>query len=110
MKDRPGRRLASLERPECRGVANGRNLPSQIVAYRERLAGTCNSSPVASDGRIYVSNNDGRTFVVKAGKAFVVLGKNEMGERITASPAISGNELIYRTDSRLYCIGQGKAR
>ena len=30
-----------------------------------------------------------------------LLATNELDERITASPAISGNELIYRTDSQL---------
>jgi outer membrane protein assembly factor BamB len=73
--------------------------------YRERLGSACNSSPVASEGRIYLNDNDGKTFVVKAGKAFELLATNDLGERITASPAISGNELIYRTDSHLYCIG-----
>ncbi|HLQ43954.1 MAG TPA: hypothetical protein VK137_04430 [Planctomycetaceae bacterium] len=35
---------------------------------------------------------------------------NNLGERITASPAISGNELICRTDSNLYCIGTTAGR
>ena len=74
--------------------------------YRQRLGGECNSTPVASDGRIYLSNNSGTTFVVQAGREYKLLGRNELGERITASPAISGDELIYRTDSHLYCIGQ----
>jgi outer membrane protein assembly factor BamB len=73
--------------------------------HRERLGGNCNSSPIASDGRIYLSNNDGKTFVVKAGAKFELLATNELGERITASPAISGDELLYRTDSHLYLIG-----
>jgi outer membrane protein assembly factor BamB len=73
--------------------------------YRERLGGACNSSPIAGDGRIYLSNNEGTTFVVKAGREFQLLGSNRLGERITASPAVSGNELFYRTDSHLYCIG-----
>jgi outer membrane protein assembly factor BamB len=76
--------------------------------YRERLGGECNSSPVAGDGHVYLSNNDGTTFVVEAGKEFKLLSTNKLGERITASPAISGTELIYRTDSHVYCIGQGK--
>ena len=76
--------------------------------YRQRLGGNCNSTPIASDGRIYVSNNDGTTFVVQAGEEFELLFTNELGERITASPAVSGNELIYRTDSHLYCIGQNR--
>jgi outer membrane protein assembly factor BamB len=74
--------------------------------YRHRLGGACNSSPVAGDGVLYLSNNAGTTFVVKAGKAFALLSTNQLGERITASPAISGSELIYRTDSHLYCIGK----
>lgn len=76
--------------------------------YRERLGGNCNSTPIASDGRIYLSNNDGTTFVVKAGTKFELLATNELGERITASPAISGDDLIYRTDSHLYCIGESR--
>ena len=74
--------------------------------YRERLGGDCNSSPIACDGRLYASNNDGKTFVVKAGKKYELLSTNDLGERITASPAISGNDLIYRTDSHVYCVGQ----
>jgi len=74
--------------------------------YRERLGGECNSSPVASDGRIFLSDNDGKTFVVQAGKEFVLLSKNSLGERISASPAISENDIIYRTVSHLYCIGE----
>lgn len=75
--------------------------------YRERLGagGGCNSSPVAAGGRIYLSNNDGETFVVKAGPRFELLATNRLGERITASPAVVGDALIYRTDSRLYCVG-----
>jgi outer membrane protein assembly factor BamB len=74
--------------------------------YRQRLAHAANSSPVASDGHVFLSDIDGRTFVVQAGKEFKVLAVNELGERITASPAITGNRLIYRTDSHLFCIGQ----
>jgi outer membrane protein assembly factor BamB len=74
--------------------------------YRERLGGACNSSPVAGDGHVYLSDNDGKTFVVQAGREFKLLETNHLGERITASPAITGEWLLYRTDSHLYCIGQ----
>jgi outer membrane protein assembly factor BamB len=78
--------------------------------YQERLGNDCNASPVASDGLIYLSDNDGKTFVVQAGKEFKLLQTNDLAERITASPAITGNELIYRTDSHLYCIGETGGR
>lgn len=72
--------------------------------YRERLGGASNSSPIAANGRIYLSNNDGTTFVVKAGPQFELLSTNNLGERITASPAVAGNNLFYRTDSHVYCL------
>lgn len=73
--------------------------------YREPLGGDCNSSPIASDGHIYASNILGKTFVIRAGPKFELLATNELEERISSSPAISGQALIYRTDSHLYCIG-----
>ena len=73
--------------------------------YRKRLSGSCNSSPVANEGAVYLSNTDGATFVVKAGREFELLATNNLGERITASPAISTDALLYRTDSHLYCLG-----
>ena len=78
--------------------------------YRQRLGGAVNSSPIGANGRIYLSDNDGATFVVKAGREFAVLATNQLGERITASPAVSGNRLYYRTDSHVYCIEENAAR
>ncbi|HEY1188181.1 MAG TPA: PQQ-binding-like beta-propeller repeat protein [Gemmata sp.] len=78
--------------------------------YRERLKGTFNSSPVAGNGHIYASNNDGVTFVVKAGAEFEVAGTNNLGERISASPAITGDAMIYRADSHLYYVGTAAKR
>jgi hypothetical protein len=61
---------------------------------------------VAADGRIYVSNNQGQTFVVDSGPRFRLLATNELEERITASPALSGGRLFHRTDSTLWCLGE----
>jgi outer membrane protein assembly factor BamB len=59
---------------------------------------------VAAGGRVYLSNNDGVTFVIRAGREFQLLSTNNLGERITASPAVSGKDLYYRTDSQVYCL------
>jgi outer membrane protein assembly factor BamB len=82
----------------CFDGKNGKEL------YRRRLGGACNSSPIASGGLIYLSDIEGATFVVKAGRDFDLLATNNLGERISSSPAVAGNELFYRTDSHLYCI------
>lgn len=78
--------------------------------YRKRLAAASNSSPIAGDGRIYLSDNEGNTYVVKAGREFELLATNSLGERITASPAVSGSEFFFRTDSHVYCITEGPSR
>jgi outer membrane protein assembly factor BamB len=77
--------------------------------YRRRLGGACNSSPIAASGRVYFANNDGTVFVVKAGREFELMNTNNLGERITASPAVSGNDLFYRTDSHVYCLAEKPA-
>lgn len=84
----------------CLEAKTGREL------YRRRLGAACNSSPIASDGLIYLSDIEGTTFVVKASDDFELLATNSLGERITSSPAVVGNKLFYRTDSHLYCIGE----
>jgi outer membrane protein assembly factor BamB len=75
--------------------------------YRERLGmGDCNASPVAGGGKIYCSNNMGQTFVVAAAPEFRLMATNDLGERLTASPALSRGRMIYRTDSTLFCVGR----
>lgn len=81
------------------------------VYSRERLApGTYSGSPVLADGRLYVTNEDGVTSVVKAGPKFELLAQNELGEYTLSSPAISDGQIFIRTDSALYAIGAGGSR
>lgn len=78
----------------------------QPLYSRERLPpGTYSGSPVLADGRVYVTNEDGMTAVVKAGPQFELLAKNDLGEYTLSSPAVSGGQIFIRTDSALYAIG-----
>jgi len=73
---------------------------------RQRLRpGTYSSSPVLADGRIYVTNEDGLTSVVKAGPAFEVLAENDLNDYTLSSPAISEGQIFIRTAKALWCIG-----
>jgi outer membrane protein assembly factor BamB len=78
------------------------------LVWQERLdaRGEYYASPVAADGRIYVTNEDGVVTVVAAKPTFEVLAVNEMGERTMASPAISHGMILIRTDTRLWAIGR----
>jgi len=76
-------------------------------AYRkERLPGakSFTSSPWAYDGKIFCLDEDGQTFVVQAGPAFKLLGKNKLDEMFWSSPAISSGALFLRGTDHLYCI------
>jgi len=80
--------------------------------YQERLGGTGGSfsaSPVAADGKIYLSSEDGDIFVVKAGPTYELLATNSMGEVVMATPAISDGVIIIRGLRDVFAIGQPAA-
>jgi outer membrane protein assembly factor BamB len=73
-------------------------------------SGTYSSSPVLADGKIYVTNEDGLTTVVKAGPTFEVLSENPLNDYCLSSPAISDGQVFIRTTQYLYCIGKRARR
>jgi outer membrane protein assembly factor BamB len=64
------------------------------------------SSPVLADGKVYVSNEEGLTTVLKAGPAFEILAENALGEYTLSSPAISDGQIFLRTEKAVYCVGK----
>jgi outer membrane protein assembly factor BamB len=63
------------------------------------------ASPVAFDGKILLTSEDGDTYVIKAGRKHEVLATNSVGEPVYASPAISDGMIFIRGEKNLYCIG-----
>jgi len=78
----------------------------EIYGPQRVKTGTYSSSPVLADGKIYVTNEDGVTTVVKAGPEFEVLAENALNDYCLSSPAISGGQIFIRTAQNLYCIGK----
>jgi outer membrane protein assembly factor BamB len=72
------------------------------VATREGFS----ASPVAVDGKVFFTNDDGETFVLRAGKTFDLLHVNRIGERTLASPALVDGRWYIRTAQHLYAIGK----
>lgn len=75
--------------------------------YKGRV-GSGNSfsgSPVAADGRLYFTSEQGDTFVVRAGEDFELLGKNTLDEEVMSTPAISDGLVAIRAKSHVYGIG-----
>jgi outer membrane protein assembly factor BamB len=76
--------------------------------YKERLGGgrTYTASPVAADGKIYFTSEEGDVRVVRAGPKFDLLAVNIMGDVCMATPAISDGMIFVRTQHFLYGIGR----
>jgi outer membrane protein assembly factor BamB len=72
------------------------------VARREGFS----ASPVAVDGKVFFTNDDGETFVLRAGPKFELLRVNVIGERTLASPALVDGRWYIRTDRHLVAIGK----
>ena len=82
----------------------------KVIYGPQRLPpATYSGSPVLADSKIYVTNEDGVTAVVKAGPAFELLAENDLGEYTLSSPAVSERQLFLRTEAALYAIGQRRS-
>lgn len=91
------------------GVLTAYNAKTGERIYQERLGGTgapFTASPVASDGKLYFSSEDGDIFVVKAGPKYELLSKNPVGEVMMATPAISDGLIIVRGLNHLFAFGE----
>ncbi|PYS69645.1 MAG: hypothetical protein DMF69_16300 [Acidobacteria bacterium] len=81
----------------------------QEIYGKQRIkSGACSASPVLADEKIYITNEDGLTTVVKAGPKFEVIAENALNDYCLSSPAISDGQIFIRTAGQLYCIGNTK--
>ncbi len=91
------------------GVLAAYNTKTGERIYQERLGGkggAFTASPVASNGKIYLSSEDGDVFVVKAGPKYELLATNPVGEVMMATPAISDGLIIVRGINHLFAFGE----
>ncbi len=73
--------------------------------YRERVRGQFTASPVAADGRIYVTDEDGDVRTLQAGRTFKLLAESSLDSATLATPAISDGLLVFRTVKSLIGVG-----
>ena len=91
------------------GLIDAYDVKTGQEIYRQRIphqGSGFSSSPVAADGRIYLSSEDGVTSVVRAGPRFELLAENSLDDYVLSSPAVSDGQLFLRTAEHLWAIGQ----
>jgi outer membrane protein assembly factor BamB len=62
------------------------------------------ASPVAYNGIIAMTSEDGETFMLKAGPVHTILGTNTLDEPVYSSPAIAGGRIYIRGERHLFAI------
>ena len=90
------------------GILSRYDAATGKLGYRSRIEGgvAFTASPWAAGGKVFCLNEEGKTFVVAAGEAYQLLRVNDLEEFALASPALVGDRLLLRTETRLYSIRQ----
>jgi outer membrane protein assembly factor BamB len=93
------------------GVLAAYDVKTGQRVYQERVAGggSFSASPVAADGKLYLTSEDGDIFVVKAGPKYDLLATNPMGQIIMATPAIANGVIFVRGLKDVFAVGQPSA-
>lgn len=95
------------------GMAQCLDAKTGKVVWEERLKGPGTrssswSSVVLADGKLYIPNQSGDVFVLRASPTYEVLATNSVGEATNASLAASNGDLFLRTDKSLWCFAAAK--
>jgi outer membrane protein assembly factor BamB len=91
------------------GILTALDAKTGKQVYKVRVGGgghTFSASPVATGSRIYFLTEEGVTFVLDAGDTYKEMARNDLGEMSLASPAIAGNAIYIRTQSKLYKVAE----
>ena len=84
----------------------------EAIYEKQKLEGSggFTVSPWGAGGKVYCLDEDGKCFVIKAGKTFEVVRVNTLLEDDMgmATPALVGGKALLRTAPRIYCIGAAK--
>ncbi|MCG8584363.1 MAG: PQQ-binding-like beta-propeller repeat protein, partial [Pirellulales bacterium] len=93
---------------ECIELKSGKSI------WKKRLSGSGGSGDVwgsitmSGDGLLYMLNQSGDTFVLRASPEFEQIAKNSLGETSNSSVTISNGDLFLRTHNALWCIGRSE--
>jgi outer membrane protein assembly factor BamB len=88
------------------GILTRLDAKTGVQTYKARIGegGDFTASPWGYDGKIFCMNEEGKTFVIRAGDKYELLDSNDLDEMALATPALIGDRLILRTENHLYSI------
>lgn len=86
------------------GVASCLDSRTGETCWQKRLGGNHAASPLFADGKLYFASEDGVVTVLKPGRTFEELARNQATGVHMASPAAFGSSLIFRSSEGVYCV------
>jgi outer membrane protein assembly factor BamB len=89
-------------RVNCYEALTGKEVYKEMLGKARSFTG----SPVVSDGRIFIADEEGVVHVFAAGPAFRPLGTYSLGDICLTTPAITDGMIIFRTVKHLIAIGK----
>ncbi len=87
------------------GVASCVDVKTGDIVWQERIEGNYSSSPLYADGKLYVSNREGKTTIFAPGKSYAEVATNTLEGAIMASPVALDGLLLLRSPTHLYRVG-----
>ena len=78
------------------------------VLYNAKLGNSQSfiASPVASDGKLYIVDEQGTVYIIKDGISFKQLAEIPMNDVCLTAPAITDNMIFFRTQKYLIAVGK----
>lgn len=90
-----------------KGIASCLEASTGKLLWKKRLGGKFTASPVSAEDKLYFTNEEGSTLVLDGSQAeYTELQRNELGEDVLASAAISNGQFYLRTTKHLFCLGK----
>jgi len=89
-----------------RGMLTCLDAKTGAVVWKEKLKDQFNASVLYASGNIYLFSLKGKTYVIEPGQTYKLVAENLLEGQVKATPAIVGDNIIFRTDKFLYRIGK----
>lgn len=89
-----------------KGIAQCFEASTGNQLWKKRIGGNFSASLLYADRRIYLCSHEGQTTVLAAGDEYQELAQNDLDGQLMASPVVVDHDLLLRSDSHLYRIGE----
>jgi outer membrane protein assembly factor BamB len=89
------------------GIVTCHDGATGAIVFQGRLpASTFSASLVAAGGNLYITSEQGETYVIAPADKLQIVARNNLGERCLATPALADGQIVLRTEKHLWCLGK----